>query len=81
MINTTDQKETKNLVKQHLADYLGVEIEDIDDDDSLTHDLHMRPSDLTDFLETFKSNELDTKNIDLTEIETVGELIEAIGYE
>jgi len=78
MMNSTDQKGIINPIKQHLAEYLGVEIEDIDDDDSLTQDLHMRPSDLTDFLETLKTNNIDTNTVDLTEIETVGELIDAV---
>ena len=76
-MNSTNQKDI-NPVKKHLAEYLGVEIEDIDDEDSLTQDLHMRPSDLTDFLETLKTNNIDTNTVDLTEIETVGELIDAV---
>jgi acyl carrier protein len=36
------------LVKTELADFLGVDLEDIEDESSLEIDLHMKASDLAD---------------------------------
>lgn len=74
-------KTIRNQVIKSLADHLGVEPEDIDDEDSLTSDLHMRATDLTDFIESLQEVNSDAGNIDLTQIETVGELIDALGGE
>ena len=38
----SDFNKTKNIVRQELANFLGVETEDIEDDSSLTEDLHMK---------------------------------------
>ncbi len=73
-----DKSDINNLVKKHIAQYLGVEVEDIDEEDSLIQDLHMIPTDLTDFLETLNQEGVDTTKVDMTQIETVGELIETI---
>lgn len=70
-------KDSKDKIKETLAEALGVESEDIDEEDSLTTDLHMRPSDLADFVEKLKSIGIETSKIELTEIETVGELIDS----
>lgn len=68
-----------NSVKTLIARGLGIETQDISDDDSLTEDLHMRATDLTDLLEALSENDFDTSRLDLTAIETVSELIEALG--
>lgn len=65
-----------NLVKGKLADYLGIESGDIEDDFSLTEDLHMKPTDLTDFIEMLGSMNFDTSSLDFTEIETFTDLID-----
>jgi acyl carrier protein len=70
-------KDLKNQIKEALAEALGLEVEDINEDDSLTADLHMRPSDLADFVEKLDSLNLNTSKIELTEIETVGELVDS----
>lgn len=64
-----------------LSDHLGVEPEDINEEDSLEQDLHMRASDFSDFIESLPTKGIEVENIDLTEIETVSDLIDALGGE
>jgi acyl carrier protein len=66
----------KEKITKLLADFLGVEPSDITDDDSLIEDLHMTPSDLSDFSELLAKSGFDTSTLDLTEIETVSDLYE-----
>jgi acyl carrier protein len=74
-------KETNDQVIKALSDYLGVDPEDIKEEDSIYQDLHMQASDLSDFMETLQTLNIETGNIDLTEIETVEDLIDALGGE
>jgi len=71
-------KPRRVLIKELLAQYLGVETEDIDDDDSLVDDLHVRTTDLVDFVESLGDKGLNTSSLDLTKIDTVAELIESL---
>lgn len=66
------------LLRETLAEYLGIEPEDIDLDDNLMEDLHMRSSDLTDFFEILNSKGFDTSTLDITKIQTLSDLIEAL---
>ncbi|MCX7928273.1 MAG: phosphopantetheine-binding protein [Patescibacteria group bacterium] len=68
-------------VKKSLADYLGIETEDISLDDSFKEDLHMQATDLADFLEHLSEKGLPTDQIDIVQIQTVGELIELLNSE
>ena len=61
-----------------LAENLGVEAEDIAEDDSFAEDLHMSPDKLSDFVESLSSSGFETSNLALTEIETVGDLAELL---
>src|SRR3989338_10565183 len=72
-------KDVKTQIKKLLSEYLGVEPDDIDEEDSLVADLPMKPTDLTDFVEILDTRGLDISKLELTEIETVGELIEEVG--
>lgn len=63
------------LVKRELSDFLGIDPEDIEDDYLLTEELHMTPTDLTDFTEIL-SKKFDVSQLDFTEIETYSELID-----
>jgi hypothetical protein len=74
----SDFNTTKTKVKRELADFLGVEAEDIEDDSILAEDFHMMPNDLTDFMEILTTAGFDTSKIDLTEIETFDDLVEAV---
>jgi hypothetical protein len=63
-------------VKEALADQIGVESTDILDEDSFSEDLHMRATDLADFMSTLGNMGFDTSKIDFAEIETFKELEE-----
>lgn len=69
------------VVKESLAKYLGVGTDDIDGEDSIYDDLHMTAADLSDFVEKYKNKEKSLGEIDLSEIETVTDLTEALGNE
>ncbi len=68
--------EIANIIKKELSDFLGIEIEDMEDDFSLTEDLHMKPTDLTDFLEVLSKKNFPTDKLDFTELETVADLVD-----
>ncbi|MCX6704202.1 MAG: hypothetical protein NTZ07_02030 [Candidatus Woesebacteria bacterium] len=73
-----DFNKTKDIVKRELANFLGVESEDIEDESSLTEDLHMKATDLTDFMEVLVRMGMETSGVDLTETETFLDLVEAL---
>jgi acyl carrier protein len=73
-----DFNKTKESVRRELANYLGIEPEDVEDDSILTEDLHMKATDLTDFMEILTRMNLETRDVDLTEIETFSDLVEAL---
>jgi len=62
-----------------LAEYLGVSSDDLKLDDSLPDDLHMSASELTDFKEQLIGKGYDIENVNLGEIDTINDLIDAIG--
>lgn len=74
----SDLTKTKEKVKRELTDYLGVDMEDIEDESSLTEDLHMKASDLTDFMEILTTAGFDTTKIDLIEVKTFADLVESL---
>jgi len=73
--------QTSELVKKHISALIGVEPEDIETDDSFSLDLHMSPAETTDLLHSLSTEQINITNLDLTDIQTVGELIEAIDAE
>ena len=68
-------------VKKQLAEHLGLEPEDIKDEDTLINDLHMSASDLADFTEKLKKENIDVSKLDFSEIDTVTELEEVLGLD
>ena len=68
----------KERIKQLLAEQLGIDVSDINEEDTLATDLHMVPSDISDFLRTLEEEGFETTKIDIAEVETVEELIEAL---
>ncbi len=68
----------KDKLKEILADYLGVEIEDINDGDSFSQDLHISPLDLADFIHGLSSHGFDTSKVNLGELETFEDLTESL---
>lgn len=73
-----DLEKTKGSVRRELANYLGIEPADVEDDSILSEDLHMKATDLTDFMEILTRMNFDTADIDLTEIETFSDLVESL---
>ncbi len=65
-------------IKSLLAEHIGVDADDIKDEDSFSEDLHMGPMELVDFTEALKKIGFDTSAIDFSTIDTVGELLEAL---
>jgi acyl carrier protein len=76
MEDQTSELSTK--VIKLLAENLGVEAEDISQDDSFSQDLHMSPDKVADFVENLTSAGFETSKLNLEEIETVGEFIESL---
>lgn len=70
--------QTKEKVKRELASYLGVDLEDIEDETTLVEDLHMKATDLTDFMVKLQTDGFETGDIDLTQIETFEDLVDAL---
>lgn len=68
----------REKINKLLADFLGIEPTDLTQDDSLTEDLHMTPTDLTDFLEILKKSGVDIANLDMSEVETLDDLYEKL---
>lgn len=73
-----EYNEIQELIKKELAGFLGIEPEDIESDFSLTDDLHMKPTDLTDFMEILSKMDFDTDSIDFAEVETFADLIDTL---
>lgn len=74
-------KLTTSQIKQFLAEQIGVEPEDLNDQDSFVEDLHMTNADLTDFSHRLEVEGVDPKEIDFASVETIEELIEALGVQ
>ncbi|KKQ92385.1 MAG: hypothetical protein UT58_C0009G0006 [Microgenomates group bacterium GW2011_GWC1_39_7b] len=74
----TDLNNISVKIKRELSDFLGIDMEDVDDETSLKEDLHMDPASITDYIEILSKAGFDTDRLDLTEIETFGDLLEAL---
>lgn len=73
-----ESKDQKTKIKKILAGLLGTEPEDIDDDDSLTADLHINTGDLSELLKALEENGFEVSSLDFSEIETFGDLVETL---
>ena len=73
--------ETNNInkLKSILADMLGIEVQDINEEDTFADDLHMSASDTTDFLVKLESSGFDISGVDIMEVETITDMIDALG--
>lgn len=69
---------TKQRIKRELADFLGVDMEDIEDETEFTTDLHMDAVMLTDFLDILTKAGYDVSSLDFSEIDNFIELTEAL---
>lgn len=66
------------LLKSHLAQFLGVELEDISNDDAFVDELHMTAADLSDFVHSLEDLGFDISKVDLTALTSVSDLLEAL---
>lgn len=73
----TDNK--KIQIINSLAAAIGVEPEDIEDDDSFTIELHMNPAEFSDFIHSLSGSGYDISKLDMASIDTVNDLLEALG--
>jgi acyl carrier protein len=73
-----DSKEINNKIKTILSEFLGVDPEDISDSDDFIHDLHMKPTDISDFQTSLQENGLDAQKVDFSQLETVEDLVDAL---
>lgn len=69
----------KHKLLEILSSIIGVDVEDIEMEDSLRDDLHMNSVDLAELIE--KLAEEGFGSVDISEIETVEELIETLHLE
>ncbi len=68
----------KDKLKKLLAEHLGVSVEDIDDGDSFSQDLHISAIDLADFTHNLENHGFDISKVNLAEMETFEDLVEAL---
>jgi acyl carrier protein len=68
----------RQKIKRELADFLGVDMEDIEDETEFTVDLHMDAMMLSDFMEILEKAGYDVTELDFTEIENFSELVDAL---
>lgn len=73
-----EQNKIVDMVMEVLSNHVGVEKDDILPEFSFTEDLHMSPSNLTDFLEELHNLNIDISKIDMTEIDTIEDFLEQL---
>ncbi len=71
---------TETSVKELLAEQIGVDTEDLKDEDAFIEDLHMTNADLTDFGQKLEARGANISELDFSALETVGELTEMLGF-
>lgn len=76
-----NSQDIAKLIKSKLSRQLGIEPEDIGEEDLLTSDLMMKANDLADLLESLEEEGLDTSSVDFNDVESVGDLIEKLSDE
>ena len=75
---TKTAKDISQKIIVLLAEHIGTDEEELSSEDTFQNDIHMSPTDLADFVEKLNTAGFDTTKLDLTEIESVGDLIENI---
>lgn len=67
----------REKIKQTIAQSVGLDVLDLEEEASIKEDLGIEPASFSDLLETLKQDlGIDIPPEELTEVETVGELIE-----
>lgn len=68
--------ELANLIKNTLANQIGVEKDDLKDEDVLSDDLHMGPSEIVDYFNELEKLGFDPTLIEKPEEQTLGDIVE-----
>lgn len=76
--NNNKTQSTLEIVKEVLAEKIGVEPTDIELEDTFRNDLHMSATNLSDFVKSLEKRKINIEKIDLTQILTVKDLVETI---
>ncbi len=63
-------------IKKYLSEYLGIDSDDLANDDYLKEDLHMNSVEISDFLQLLKNKGVDLNLSQITEINTVQDIID-----
>ncbi len=67
----------REKIKETIAQSVGLDVADLEEEASIKEDLGIEPASFSDLLETFKQDlGIDIPPEELTDIKTVGELIE-----
>jgi len=72
------EEKLKEFIKGKIADTIGVEVEDIEDSDTFSEELHMSATVFTDFLSTLGELGIDPQSLELTPSLSVEELVETV---
>ena len=78
---TNKKPAIEEIIKNRLAEYLGISAEDITGDDDLKEDLHMNPAEISDFVQSLKKIGYSVDLSNIATIEMVSDLIEIISEE
>jgi len=73
-----DHSDINQKIKNVLAQQIGAEVDDIENEAFLDEDLHMTPADITDFIEKLSEKGFDVSALDLENLETVEDVVEAL---
>jgi len=72
------ENQIKQKIKTELSNHLGIDLEDIEDESTLTGDLHMKATEITDFMEILSSKGYESAGVNLADLETFEDLCEAV---
>lgn len=72
------EEKLKEFIKSKIADTIGVEVEDIEDGDTFSEELHMSATDFTDFLNSLGELGIDAQALELSPALSVEELVETV---
>jgi len=76
---TTDtETKIKDIILSKIAEQIGVDVEDIDLEDSLIDDLHLNTAEITDLLAKLSDQGLEVEESEFENIDTVSDLIDHI---
>lgn len=77
MINNKKVVLNKEIeIKKYLAGYLGIEENDLENDDHLKEDLHMNSLEIADFFHLLKDKGIDLNLSKIDEIESLQDIID-----